>query len=261
MRAAVSTRHVAGTPLPRSPEPLHTGRVNSDRADERISEVVEAAHGSAADAVGGELVSPVVDIPWDHYLGNGAGRRIADGSLSLVRHAYPATAARAMRQASSVTGHLVGDQATHERLAAVGVALAARHHRPARMPHRPGEEPHAWWIAEEQTLVWLPWADIDEQPYGLALLDSGEADSVVVLAPDAAWTVFRSGIPRDGAHGGWAELAPRLRAAIIDRLGHELPQSRWRRRGDTVTVSWKQDAAVRSIAVAVNRHRDTPAAT
>ena len=215
---------------------------------------IPAKHGSAADATGDEVLGLGVDIPWDTYLGPGAAAAVADGWLSTVRHAYPATAARDLRAAGMVTGLLGGDAATHERIAAVGLRIAALRHRPARMPHRPGDEPHAWWIAEERTLVWLPWSDIDEAPYGLALLESDEADAVVVLAPEASWTLFRSGWPRRGDRGGWRDLSERLRQALAPRVGDAQAAVLWRRQDDTVTASWRAaDGAVRTASITVNR--------
>jgi hypothetical protein len=216
-------------------------------------------HGSAAEAVGEELLSAAVDVPWDDYLGPGAADRVRDGSLGLVRHAYPPGAARDLRAASTDDGRLTGDDATRERLAAVAIGIAAAHHRPARLPHPPSREPYAWWIVEERTLVWMPWDDV-EPPYGLRLLDAGEADAVSVLAPDACWTVFPSGLPAEGAAGGWAELPPRLRpaletqVAVADRAG-----LRWRRRGDAVLVSWRAGAAPRRLRIDVNRRVTGPA--
>src|SRR5437660_1289410 len=96
-------------------------------------------HGSAAPGAGEELLSAAVELPWDDYLGEGASDRVRDGSLGLVRHAYPATAARDMRTAATSGGLLQGDAALRERLGAVALSIAAVRHRPARMPHRLGE--------------------------------------------------------------------------------------------------------------------------
>ncbi len=214
-----------------------------------------ARHGSADESAADRTVAAAVDIPWDTYLGDGAAGRVRDGSLALVRHAYPATAATDMRAASTSTGQLLGDAAVHERVAAIGLSVAAAHHRPARMPHRPGDEPHAWWIPEERTLVWMPWGDIDEPPYGLGLLDNGEADSVVILAPDAVWTVYVSGIPRIGTRGGWDDLPERIRVAIGARVEGDLRSALWRRDGDSVVVRWKHDGRLRTATIEVNRLR------
>ena len=215
-----------------------------------------ARHGSAAEAVGEEILSAAIDLPWDHWLGEGAADMVRDGSLGLVRHAYPATAARDMRAASTGHGTLQGDAADHERLGAVALRIAATHHRPARMPHAPGSEPHAWWVAEERALVWMPWEDAGE-PYGLDLLRSGQADAVVVTAPDACWTVYRTGLPSRGERGTVATLPARLREALVAQPGVDAQaldrSGRWQRRGDTVLVQWRQDDRVRSASVAVNR--------
>ena len=173
-----------------------------------------ARHGSAAEAAGEEILSAAVDVPWDDYLGPGAADRVRDGSLGLVRHAYPATAARDLRAAGLPDGRLSGDDATRERLAAIAIGVAALRHRPARLPHPPSREPYAWWVAEERTLLWMPWDDV-EPAYGLRLIDSGDADAVTVLAPDACWTVFRTGLPPRGAAGGWGDLGERLRTASV----------------------------------------------
>jgi len=216
--------------------------------------VDDARHGSAAQAVGQEVVSAAVDIPWDEYLGEGAGDRIRDGSLGLVRHAYPAAAARDLRQAASEDGLLDGDAALRERIGAVAVGIAAAHHRPARMPGESGAEPSAWWVAEERTLFWLPWRDPDRTPYGLQLLDSMQADAVVVLAPDAVWTVFRTDLPRRGARGDWSDLPERFHRGLARVLSEDArPTVRWRREGDSVVVRWKDHGALRSAVVAVNR--------
>jgi hypothetical protein len=220
--------------------------------DEEPAAPVAARHGSALP--GEALLSAAVELPWDDWLGAGAGEQVRDGSLGLVRHAYPATAARDMGQAATTAGMLSGDPAARERLGAVAVRVAAAHHRPARMPHRPGEEPFAWWVAEERALVWMPWEG--EVPYGLDLLESGQADAVVVTAPDACWTVFRTGLPRRGARGGWAELPERFRTAIAERAGAAataLERARWRREGDVITVRWREDERLRSASVSVNR--------
>ena len=171
----------------------------------------------------------------------------------MVRHAYPATAARDLRAAARPDGRLTGDDATRERIAAVALGIASAHHRPMRMPHPPSREPYAWWIAEERTLVWIPWDDV-EPPYGLSLIDAGEATAVTVVAPDACWTVFPSGLPRRGASGGWDDLSERLRAALERRVGVEHRGGlRWRRRGDAVDVVWRVDGAVRRVRIDVNR--------
>ena len=197
-----------------------------------------AAHGSAAAGTGEELLSAAVDLPWDDWLGEGASDRVRDGSLGLIRHAYPATAARDLRAAATGAGLLHGNAATRERLAAVALGIAAAHHRPARLPHRPDREPHAWWIAEERTLVWMPWAGGDPA-YGFELLRENQAEAVTVIAPDACWTVFRSGLPERGARGGWDSLPPRLRTAVAPRLpaGGEA-SLRWHRSADAVHLSW-----------------------
>ena len=215
-----------------------------------------ARHGSADPGAGEEVLSAAVELPWDDYLGPGAAERVRDGSLGLVRHAYPATAARDMRAATTPAGLLQGDAAARERLGAVALAIAAARHRPARMPHAPGEEPFAWWVAEERSLVWMPWSDASAPAYGLELLDTGQADAVVVAAPDACWTVFRTGLPRRGARGGWAELPEPFRQALARRSGASAPAlatARWRREADTVTVSWRQEGRVRTARLAVNR--------
>jgi hypothetical protein len=213
-----------------------------------------ARHGSAAPAEA--LLSAAVELPWDDWLGAGAGDRVRDGSLGLVRHAYPATAARDMGGAATAAGMLRGDAAARERLGAVALRVAAAHHRPARMPHQPGEEPFAWWLAEDRALVWMPWEGAGQAPYGLDLLESGQADAVVVTAADACWTVFRTGLPRRGARGGWADLPERFRSAITERAGAEaaaLERARWRREGDVITVRWREGERLRSAAVSVNR--------
>jgi hypothetical protein len=220
--------------------------------DEEPAAPIAARHGSALPAEA--LLSAAVELPWDDWLGVGAGDRVRDGSLGLVRHAYPATAARDMGAASTAAGMLRGDAAARERLGAVALRVAAAHHRPARMPHAPGEEPSAWWVAEERALVWMPWED--EAPCGLELLESGQADAVVVTAADACWTVFRTGLPRRGARGAWAELPERFRTAIAARAGAgpaALQRARWRREGDVITVRWRQGERLRSASVSVNR--------
>ena len=213
--------------------------------------------GSAAAGAGEELLSPAVDLPWDDYLGAGATDRIRDGSLGLVRHAYPATAARDMRRSSTHGGMLAGGAADRERLGAVALAIAAAHHRPARMPHGEGEEPYAWWIAEERTLVWMPWTDTGMPPYGLELLMSGQADAVSVSAPDACWTVFRTGVPAQGARGRWPALPERFQQALVERAGVDAAvleaTGRWRRSGDVITVQWRAGQRVRTASIAVNR--------
>ena len=213
-------------------------------------------HGSGAGEVGGELLSAAVDLPWDDWLGVGAGDRVRDGSLGLVRHAWPATAAQDMGAASTDGGMLQGDAADRERLGALAVAVAGAHDRPARMPHAPGQEPYAWWLPAERTLVWMPWRDETDPPYGLALLDSGEADAVTVAAPDAVWTVFRTGLPRTGSRGDLTSLPERFRAALEARADVADPgvatTVRWRRDGDTVTVRWRAAERVRTLSVVIN---------
>jgi hypothetical protein len=218
-----------------------------------------ARHGSAAEGAGDEVLSIAVDLPWDDWLGRGAIDRVRDGSLGVVRHAWPATAARDMRAAATPAGMLAGDAADRERLGALALGVAAAHHRPARMPHAPGEEPHAWWIAQERTLVWMPWLDTPGDPIGLELLDGGEADAVTVAAPDACWTVFRTDRPRHGARGRWADLPARFRDALIERTGAD-PQllkarGRWTREGDAIVVRWRDGSRVRSASVALGRGR------
>ena len=215
-------------------------------------------HGSAAPAVGDEPLSIAVDIPWDSYLGAGARDRLADGSLRAQRDAYPAAAAADVLDCATVTGQLLGDAGAHERLAAIAVGVASARHRPVRLPHRPGDEPHAWWIAEEKTLVWLAWADIDEEPYGMGLLASGEADAVVVLAPDAIWTIFDGGIPACGSAGRWQALPTRLRNALVGRgLGDgERASLQWDRPlgSDHVTLRWRDASGdPRQAVIEVNR--------
>jgi hypothetical protein len=221
-------------------------------SDEEPPAPVAARHGSALPAEA--VLSAAVDLPWDDWLGPGAGDQVRDGSLGLVRHAYPATAARDMGAASTTEGLLRGDPADRERLGAVALRVAAAHHRPARMPHQPGEEPFAWWVAEERALVWMPWEG--EAPYGLELLDTRQADAVVVTAPDACWTVFRTGLPRRGARGRWAELPERFRTAIAARAGAEpadLERARWRRDADVIEVRWREGERMRTASVSVNR--------
>ncbi|MFN2452456.1 MAG: hypothetical protein ABR541_08900 [Candidatus Dormibacteria bacterium] len=211
-------------------------------------------HGSAAEAVGAEVLSAAVDIPWDDYLGAGARERVRDGSLGLVRHAYPAAAARDLLAAAGDDGRLHGDAGLRERVGAVAVGVAAAHHRPARMPHLPGEEPHAWWVAEERTLYWLPWAASTPPPYGLELIDTGQADAIVVLAPDAVWTVFQTGLPRRGARGDWEALPQRFRGGLAGRIPAEARGGvRWRREADTLSVRWREDGRVRSASITLNR--------
>jgi len=220
--------------------------------DEEPVAPAPARHGSALPAEA--LLSAAVELPWDDWLGPGATDRVRDGSLGLVRHAYPATAARDMAGAATAGGMLRGDAAARERLGAVALRVAAARHRPARMPHQPGEEPSAWWLAEERALVWMPWEG--PAPYGLELLESGQADAVVVTAPDACWTVFRTGLPRRGARGGWGELPERFRTAVAGRSGaapEVLGRARWRRRGDVITVRWREGERLRSASVTVNR--------
>lgn len=220
--------------------------------DDQPPAPVAARHGSAVPAEG--LLSTAVDLPWDDWLGAGASDRVRDGSLGLVRHAYPATAARDMGRAATAAGMLRGDPAARERLGAVALRVAAVHHRPARMPHRPGEEPSAWWVAEERALVWMPWEG--ETPYGLELLESGQADAVVVTAPDACWTVFVTGLPRRGSRGGWAQLPERFRTAIAERAAATpaaLERARWRRDGDVITVRWREGERLCAASVAVNQ--------
>jgi hypothetical protein len=222
--------------------------------DEEPPAPAAARHGSALAAEA--LLSAAVELPWDDWLGAGAGDRVRDGSLGLVRHAYPATAARDMGHAGTAAGMLHGDAATRERLGAVALRVAAARHRPARMPHGPDEEPSAWWLAEDRALVWMPWDDARQAPYGLELLESGQADAVVVTAPDACWTVFRTGLPRRGAHGGWAELPERFRTAIAGRAAAEpasLERARWQRDGDVITVRWREGERLRTASVSVNR--------
>jgi len=233
-----------------------TGFRLPDPADEPAPPVA-ARHGSALAAEA--LLSAAVELPWDDWLGPGAGDRVRDGSLGLVRHAYPATAARDMGQAATAAGMLRGDPAARERLGAVALTVAAAHHRPARMPHQPGEEPFAWWVAEDRALVWMPWEG--EAPYGLELLESGQADAVVVTASDACWTVFRTGLPRRGARGGWAELPERFRTAITERAATDPPaleRARWRREGDVITVRWREGERLRTASVSVNRPPSVP---
>lgn len=217
----------------------------------------QIATGSAAPAVGEEVLSAAVELPWDDWLGAGATERIRDGSLGVVRHAYPATAARDMRAAATPAGMLQGDAADRERLGAVALAVAAAHARPARMPTAAGAEPHAWWLAEERALVWMPWSDAGESPYGLELLSSGQADAVTVTAPDAVWTVFRTELPQRGARGRWGELPDRFREAVRRRAGARAGAlergAHWRREGDTIVVRWRDDGRVRSASIAVNR--------
>lgn len=220
-----------------------------------------ARHGSADPGAGEELLSAAVELPWDDYLGAGAADRVRDGSLGLVRHAYPATAARDMRSAATPGGLLRGDAALRERLGAVALAIAAARHRPARMPHEPSEEPFAWWVAEERSLVWMPWTDASASAYGLELLDTGQADAVVVAAPDACWTVFQSGLPPRGARGRWDDLPGRFRDAVAARSGAPaaaLGTARWRREADTITVSWRHEGRVRTARIAVNRPQPGP---
>jgi hypothetical protein len=218
--------------------------------------------GSAAEAAGDEIMSLAVDLPWDDWLGAGAVDRVRDGSLGVVRHAWPATAARDMRAASSPGGMLTGDAADRERLGAVALAVAAAHQRPSRLPHEPGQEPHAWWVAAERTLVWMPWVDVSA-PYGLELLDSHQADAVTVAAPDACWTVFRTDVPRRGARGGWQDLPERFRIALLERAVAEpdllAARARWSRQGDALVVRWRDGERVRSALIALERRRAGPA--
>ncbi|GAC1344418.1 MAG: hypothetical protein NVSMB29_18000 [Candidatus Dormibacteria bacterium] len=212
------------------------------------------AHGSAAEAVGHEILSRAVDLPWDDYLGAGALERVRDGSLGVVRHAYPAGAARDLRSAATDDGRLSGDAALRERVAAVALGVAAAHRRPARMPHPAGEEPHAWWVAEERTLYWLPWAGGVPDPYGLELIESGQADAVVVLAPDAVWTVFLTGLPRRGERGDWATLPERFRIGLATRIPEPLRVGvRWRREADTLGIRWREGGRIRTATIGVNR--------
>jgi hypothetical protein len=100
----------------------------------------------------------------------------------------------------------------------------------------------------------MPWEG--EAPYGLELLESGQADAVVVTAPDACWTVFRTGLPRRGARGRWGDLPERFRSAIAERSGADpgiLERARWRREGDVITVRWREGERLRSASVSVNR--------
>jgi hypothetical protein len=215
-----------------------------------------ARHGSAAAATGEELLSAAVDLPWDDWLGHGAADRVRDGSLGLVRHAYPASAARDMRAAATAAGMLHGDAADRERLGAVALAVAAAHARPARMPHAEGEEPSAWWVASDRALVWMPWLD-SGAPYGLELLETGQADAVTVTAPDAIWTVYRTDLPRRGAKGRWDELPGRFREAVAARAGCALDVlergGRWWRSGDAIVVRWREGERLRTASIAVNR--------
>lgn len=216
-------------------------------------------HGSAAPGAGEEALSLAVDLPWDDWLGQGASDRVRDGSLGVVRHAWPATAARDMRSAATVGGQLTGDAADRERLGAIALGVAAAHQQPARMPHAPGAEPYAWWIEAERTLVWMPWVDVDA-PYGLELLESGQADAVTVTAPDACWTVFTTDLPRRGARGVFAELPERFRSALVERTGADpavlAARGRWRREGDSLVVRWREGERIRSATVALNRRRE-----
>ncbi len=229
-------------------------------ADEAEPPPPTARHGSSAAAAGEAVLSLAVDLPWDDWLGAGASDRVRDGSLGVVRHGWPATAARDMRAAATPAGLLAGDPADRERLGAIALAVAAAHHRPVRMPHAPGTEPHAWWIEAERSLVWMPWVDAGEPPYGLSLLDRGEADAVTVTAPDACWTVFRTDVPRQGARGGFATLPERFRTALAEATG--VPpevleeHGRWRREGDDLVLRWRLDGRVRTATVALRRRRE-----
>jgi hypothetical protein len=162
-----------------------------------------------------------------------------------------------MRAAATPGGLLAGDDADKERLGAIAVAVAAAHQRPARMPHAPGEEPHAWWVAAERTLVWMPWIDAGDGPIGLELLASGEADAVTVTAPDACWTVFRTDVPPRGARGRWPELPRRFRDAVAERTGADPvlleASGRWSREGDAIVVHWRDGSALRTAAVELPR--------
>lgn len=210
-------------------------------------------HGSAAEVPGEEIVSAAIDLPWDDYLGRGARDRIIDGSLGLIRHAHPPTAARDLREAATEAGMLGGDAAVRERLSAIGLAVAALHGRPARMPHSPGDEPTAWWLGEERRLIWMP-IQSGQPPYGLELVNRGDADSVTVVAPDACWTVFVTGIPADGASGRWDDLPARCRRALERRIpGIARPSVRWHRRSDAVHVRWRSDRGQERLRIAVNR--------
>lgn len=228
--------------------------------DEPEHEARPARVGSAAEAVGEEILSIAVDLPWDEWLGAGAVDRVRDGSLGVVRHAWPATAARDMRAAATGAGMLAGGDTDKERLGAVAVAVAAAHQRPVRIPHAPGQEPHAWWVAAERTLVWMPWIDTSTEPIGLALLESGEADAVTVTAPDACWTVFRTGVPRRGARGRWDELPARFRDVLSERAGIDVSLleagGRWRREGDAIVVRWRDAEKLRSASVALSRRSE-----
>ena len=228
--------------------------------DEPLDGATPARVGSAAEAAGEEILSIAVDLPWDDWLGVGAIDRVRDGSLGVVRHAWPATAARDMRAAATAGGMLAGDDADKERLGALALAVAAAHQRPVRMPHAPGDEPHAWWIVAERTLVWMPWIDASSEPVGLELLESGEADAVTVTAPDACWTVFRTDVPRRGAGGRWPELPARFRDALIERAGLDAAlldrNGRWRREGDAIVVRWREGSTLRTASVEVARRRD-----
>lgn len=228
--------------------------------DDEQGEPAAARHGSAAPAAGEEVLALSVDLPWDDWLGAGASDRVRDGSLGVVRHSWPATAARDMRGASTPAGMLAGDAAARERLSAVALGVAAARHRPARMPHPAGSEPYAWWIDAERTLVWMPWTDGGEPPYGLELLESGDASAVIVAAPDACWTVFTTDLPRRDAAGRFRDLPERFRSALQRGTGADLAlleaRGRWRRDGDTLTLRWRDGASLRSASIALNRRRN-----
>ncbi len=221
--------------------------------DEEPPAPVAARHGSALPAEA--LLSAAVDLPWDDWLGPGAGDRVRDGSLGLVRHAYPATAGRRHGGGVDHRGDAPGD-ARRPGAARRGRAPGRRGAPPSRRGCRtnPGRSRSPGGSPRRRR--WSGCRGRARHRTGSSSSRPARPTPSSSPPPTPAGRCSAPGFPA-GARGDAGPTSPSASAprspVAPAPTPRALERARWQRAGDVIAVRWREGEKLRSATVSVNR--------